>query len=270
MVGSCLELEVLKVANTVKIVVTLVVLSILAVEDYKTRELDARLVYAFLGFSIAALVADLILCALPLWAKLFYVVFSIIPLGGLFGFLYKSGLSGDGDFYIALALGAAFASPEVYTVTLAKWGLIPPALAIVLYSSFVAIVFSLINALMVLAKYKGVLRTLPIKYRFIIPLLGRPIKISDYIGRSYAHYYLLQRFKVEENRLVVEWKLLTRLDNAGDEVKRLVEEGVLDPSMYIWATPGLPFIVYFLAGFLLLLVLGDYPITALVLRLLRT
>jgi Archaeal Peptidase A24 C-terminus Type II. len=125
----------------------------------------------------------------------------------------------------------------------------------------------LTNVLLVIMRYKGALEKLPRGYRIIVPLLGRPVKIRDYLNGKFKHYYPLQSFTIDGEKLTVKFRLVTGVNNAEiDDLRSIVERELLNPDDYIWITPGLPFILYLLIGFTLVLLVGDKPLLTLISR----
>jgi len=253
----------------VKLLVTFPILLVLSIQDYKSRELDARLVYIYLVVSIVMFVLTSVFSDLVLTLKLFYVFFSIGVVGIVFYTLYRLGLIGDGDVFVAVSLGLMYTYPTTYSATLASRGILPPPIMIILYSTLGAILLIIVNSIyVVLTSYKFV-QDLPGVYRILLPLFGKPVKISDYIQGKYKHYIPLQSFELVGGNLVVKYRVLTGIDyDIRSTLKQLVEEKFIDPEGYIWVSPGLPFIVYFFAGFILFLILGDKPLLTLFFKVL--
>lgn len=248
--------------DLVKVVTALIVLGFLGYEDLKTRELSAVVVYAYLAVGVVLFIITVLTSPFPLVIQVVYIVFSLVASAGLFTLLYKLGLVGDGDLYVSIALGFTFSHPSLYWLTLVSAGIMPPVLIIVLYASFICIVYMLVNAVVVLAKYREAVRSLQGRYRLILPLIGKPVKLSEYTGGKYVHYFPLQYFEVSNGVAVTKYKVLTRVEE-GDEattLRKLVESGLVNPNTYIWVTPGIPFVFYLFLGLILLLVLGDLPV----------
>jgi preflagellin peptidase FlaK len=256
--------------EALKITVSIIVLLVLSVQDYRTRELDARVVYMYLAFSICISLASFLTAEIPTLLKLFYYIVSLSTTGGLFFILYKSGLIGDGDLYTAVSLGFLFPLPSTYQFTIynpPSSGILPPSIILVLYGSISVIILTMVNAAFVLVKYRFILARTPLKYAVILPFLGKPVRVLDYVKGKYRHYYPLQYYRVVNGEVVVEYKLVTRvLGEDGKDVLSLLERGFVKPEDYIWVSPGIPFILYLLVGFILLLILGDYPLIAILTR----
>jgi len=251
--------------DSVKILSTFITLLVLSIQDWRTRELDARIVYFYLILSILLFFASTIILDAPLYMRLFYAGISLFTTAGLFILLYKTGLIGDGDVYIATALGLMFPYSDTYKLTLQAYGLLPPSMVIIFYASVSALVIMLTNVLQVIMRYRGALERLPQGYRIIVPLLGRPVKIRDYLNGKFKHYYPLQSFELDGEKLTVKFRLVTGVDNAEiNDLRNIVERGLLNPDDYIWITPGLPFILYLLIGFILVLLVGDKPLLTLI------
>jgi preflagellin peptidase FlaK len=256
--------------EALKTTVSLIVLLVLSIQDYRTRELDARIVYLYLAFSICISLASFLTVEIPTLLKLFYYIVSLSTTGGLFFILYKSGLIGDGDLYTTVSLGFLFPLPSTYQFTIYNppgSGILPPSIMIVLYGSISVIILMIVNATFVLVKYKFIVARTPLKYAVILPFLGKPVRVSDYVEGKYRHYYPLQYYRVVNGGVVVEYKLVTRvLGEDGKDVSSLLERGFVKPEDYIWVSPGIPFILYLLVGFIMLLILGDYPLIAILTR----
>ncbi len=243
-------------------------LAVLGFCDYKSRSLPDKLVYSYLGFSAAAFTASLFLALekYPHGLCITYVAFSALILPAFFYSTYKAGLVGDGDVFVSLSVGLSYAFPLSYATTIPRSGLLPPALVITLYSVLASLVAVLAQALVVFAKYKSLVRSLPGVYKVLVPLLAKPIKLGDYVEGRAKHFYPVQCFEKTSSGVVVKYRVGVRL-NSGCSVE-LAEVAGLTREDYIWASPGQPLVFYMLLGFAAYVLLGDTPVLYLLTRLL--
>jgi len=243
--------------------VTFTLVGLLAFQDFKSRELSAVVVYAYTAISAGVFLVSL-LTSEVLTLALVYAGFSLLVTAGLFMSLFKLGLIGDGDVFVAIALGFMFFHPSVYELTLPRAGVLPPSLVIVFYAALASIASMAVNAILVLAKYTHLLKAVETRAKIVLPLVGKPIKLLDYVSGKFKHYYPLQEYTLTDTGLSVKYKFLTGVEGENvSKLKKLVENGILDKDTYVWVTPGLPFVSYLFVGVVLLLVLGDRPLTKL-------
>ncbi|MEM1830432.1 MAG: A24 family peptidase C-terminal domain-containing protein [Desulfurococcaceae archaeon] len=256
-----MHVQIDELVEIVKIVSTLITLVVLSIQDWRTRELDGRIVYSYLMLSILMFFTSTMISHLPLETLLFYTFFSVVTTSGLFILLYITGLAGDGDVYVATSLGLMFPYITSYKFTLQRIGLLPPCMVVVFYASAFALVLMIANSTWVLIRYRDAVSRIPLKYKFIIPLIGRPVRIREYLRGKYKYYYPLQFFEVRNEGVLVYFKLFTSINSKEvSSLHNLINKGLLSMDDYIWITPGLPFILYLLIGFILMLVFADKPI----------
>ncbi|MEM4005181.1 MAG: prepilin peptidase, partial [Desulfurococcaceae archaeon] len=135
-----MHVQIDELVEIVKIVSTLITLVVLSIQDWRTRELDGRIVYSYLMLSILMFFTSTMISHLPLETLLFYTFFSVVTTSGLFILLYITGLAGDGDVYVATSLGLMFPYITSYKFTLQRIGLLPPCMVVVFYASAFALV----------------------------------------------------------------------------------------------------------------------------------
>ncbi len=262
-----MELESLLVF--IKVITSLLFLAILGFEDLKTRELESRIVYLYLSLSLV-LYALTLITSTNIIEYLVYTALTLLVTPGVFYILYKYRLIGDGDVYVSLSLGLLLHHPTVYSATLVGYGVMPPALVAVLYASLIALLWSILQGLSNILRYRSLLRQLPLKYRAIILFLARPIKAGEFSENpKYRHYYPLQMFKYTEQGIREYYNLLKLDDTTRQNIVELVEKGVIPRDCILWITPGLPYVFYMLIGVLILLLVGDKPLYYLLIKLLN-
>lgn len=253
--------QITELVEIVKIASTLITLTMLSIQDWKTRELDGRIVYTYFLISVILFFISTITTRMSLEMLLFYAGFSITATSGLFIILYSIGLVGDGDVYVATALGLMFPYTTIYHFTPQSIGILPPCMVIVFYASLSALTLMIVNALYILVKHRDIVSRIPAEYRFIVPFIGRPVKIHEYLQGKFKHYFPLQVFEVKDEKVLVNFKLFTSIKSEETLLLRdLINKGLLNTNDYIWVTPGLPFIFYLLIGFIMMLIVADKPI----------
>lgn len=266
--GDVVELGLHDLVDLVKVVSTLIALGVLSIQDLKTRELSALLVYAYLFTSIALFAISVIVSDMVLPLLIIYAAFSLMASAGLFTVLFKLGLVGDGDVYVSLALGLTFSYPSLYRFTLSPTGILPPSLVVILYAALTSMALMLVNAIVVFTKYRSLLSALSAKHKVFLPLISKPVKLRDYLSGKLRHYFPIQTFTVSSSGVVVEYKLLTRVDvDEVSKLKQLLDRGLLSPEIYIWVTPGIPFIFHLFLGVVALIVFGDKPLVHLLIKI---
>lgn len=244
-----------------KIAVSLVLLLIMGLQDLKTREISNIAVYAYLGSSFLLFVLTLFTNAPPPPLSIIYAILSLVITAGLFTLLYLYGLVGDGDVFVSFALGLMFAYPSVYNATIYSSGIMPPSIAVVFYSALVGILLIIANAIYVFVFHREVLKSIPKPYMLILPFIGKPIKVRDYLEGRVKHHFIVQDFHVKDNELNIEYKFFINVyEDVTKKIRDLLERGMLNPDSYVWVTPGLPFIFHFFIGVLVFVILGDKPI----------
>ncbi|MEM0470542.1 MAG: A24 family peptidase C-terminal domain-containing protein [Desulfurococcaceae archaeon] len=254
--------------DAVRVAATLLALGVLSIEDLRTRELSARIVHAYLAVTTALFIVSFITGSGSFTLLVVYAAFSLLVSAGLFTSLYKLGLVGDGDVYVAIALGLALFYPSIYRFTLPLEGMLPPSLVAIFYAALTSMFLMLVNAVRVLAKYRGVLSALSTKYKIILPFVSRPVKLREYLNGVLKHHFPVQEFTVSGTEVLVRYRLLARIDeDQASVLRKLVDQGVLSEETYIWVSPGIPFIFHLFLGVLLLLVLGDVPLVHLLMKL---
>lgn len=255
-----------------RLFVTIAVLSILSIQDVKNREISSTLVYSYLGFSIVVFIIHSITNDLSFDLKLFYSLVSFASTTGVFLALYFVGLVGDGDVYVSSALGICFTYPDAYTITIVGEGVFPPPLIIILYSTSVSLLLMISYLITNIFKNRDEIRRVPFKYRLILPLVAKAVKIGDYIEGKYKYFYPLEILRIDaENKLSTEFRLFVELrEDYRMYLKDLVRKGLIHKDDRIWVTYGLPMILYMYIGFILFVLLGDRPLLILLLRIFRT
>lgn len=259
-----MELNVVHLVNIVKVFSTIAFLSVLAFQDLREREMSATLVYAYVVVSAAVFVASLCTDNMPPPVTLIYAVFSLVATAGLFTFLFKLGLVGDGDVFVSLAIGLALFHPSTYEFTLARAGILPPSITVVFYAALTSVALMVLNSVVVLTRYKSLLKQLSPKQKILLPFVGKPVKLRDYLEGKLKHHYLVQEFTYSDKGVVIRYRTLIRVER--DELSRLrelVDKGLLSPDIYVWVSPGIPFVFHLFLGVVLLLLLGDKPLALL-------
>ena len=240
-----------------KIALSMIILSILGYQDWKTREISDKIVYFYLGCSTILFIASTIVLLgnYPPILLLLYIGSSLLATMVLFGILYKFNLIGDGDVYVATSIGLLYSYPFA---TLIGIGLLPPALIIVIYATLIGLLNSVFNAIRVLVKNRKQFRELSLKHKLIVPFLAKPVKIRDYIENRYKHHFPIQVFNILNGRVESKFNILRGInEDTSSNIKDIVEKGLVNPDTYIWITPGIPYVFHLLLGLLLYILLGD-------------
>ncbi|MEM4487778.1 MAG: A24 family peptidase C-terminal domain-containing protein [Desulfurococcaceae archaeon] len=258
-----------QIFEVVKMFLSIAILFVLGIQDLKSRELSETIVYLFLCCSlIGFIVSTFILGSMQPILRLAYATISLLVTIGVFLTLYKLNLIGDGDLYISTSLGLMFPYPITYRATLVRTGILPPSLIIVLYASMLGIIFSAINAVIVISRHKESLDAMPTKIKMIIPFIAKPVKLIDYLEGKVKHCHPIQVFKVVNGKVISEYKFLIDINqDINEEVKDLINKGSLSPNIYLWVTPGLPYVFHLLLGLIMLFILGDSPVLLLIFKL---
>jgi prepilin signal peptidase PulO-like enzyme (type II secretory pathway) len=250
-----------------EILSSLLFLLVLGLEDLKTRELNSRLVYSYLAIAVVFYVLTLT-TSRSLIESLVYTAFTLLVTPGVFLVLYKYKLTGDGDVYVSLALGLSIFHPLAYKATLVRCGVISPALVSVLYASLTATLYTVIQGIINMVIHREILDQVPAKYRAIVALAARPVRVSDYIeNQRYKHYYPVQEFKLSKQGLVVEFHLGGLNESSKQSLLELVEKGFVPRDQFIWVTQGIPYIFYMFIGLVLLVLIGDKPLYYILVKL---
>lgn len=246
----------------VRIVFSLLLMTVLSIQDLKSREVSSTLVYTYLCISVFVFVISTLLSELSIELRLFYFIVTMSITTGVLSLLYFYGLVGDGDVYVASAVGLCFTYPDAYKTTLTRQGVLPPSLVILLYSTMASILLSFINLLANLSRHREELEGIPLQYRILLPLVAFPIKIEDYLSGRYKYVYPIQIFEIDETGNVKTcFRLLVNLDKEyKNHIKDLVARGLLKGDQHLWVTYGLPMILFINIGLIAFLVLGDKPL----------
>lgn len=259
-----MELNPVHVINMVKVSSTLAFLGVLALQDLREREMSANLVYAYVAISAAVFAASLYFGDMPPLVMLIYALFSLVATAGLFTSLFKLGLVGDGDVFVSLAIGLALFNPSTYDFTLTKVGILPPSIVVVFYAALTSVVLMVLNSVVVLTRYRCLLKHLSLRQRLLLPFVGKPVRLREYLEGKLKHHYLVQEFTYSSRGVVTRYKTLIRVErNELSRLRELVDKGLLSPDTYVWVSPGIPFVFHLFLGVMLLIVLGDRPLALL-------
>lgn len=262
----------LELVEALKIPYALAFLAVFSVQDYKYRDIRDRLVYAFLGGSAAFFAATLYLNWIEALPQLLIAHLSI----GAFVFLvillvFRLGMMGKGDLFVISSTILLLPCPSIYRVLPTRAGALPPIIPILLYSTSMLVALSLISAIYVAARYRGLLRGLPLRYKLLYPIAARPLRLADYLRRDF--YYPLQVPRVEGGRLEFVYRVGFDAEREDPRAlkelyRKLVEAGLMKEGDYIWASYGIPFLVPYSIGFALFLLFGDRPVINLLMLIL--
>ncbi len=254
----------------VKIIYGLVSLLVFSIYDLRYREIPDKYVWGFLSGCILLFIFSLLICNTnyPLQFILIYIIMSLVIVPGLFFVLYKLDYIGEADFYVVLGLSILFPLGSIYKYVVFYENSmlihIPPILVMVLYSTAMLVVLTLLKGLVFgLAWKKYLPKNLGIYKKILLLFIGKPMRIKDFLKSK--HYYPLTVFKPSNEGVEVSYRLSFSVEEEDyrihqNKLKELIDKGIVDPEQIIWVTYGIPYIVALLFGYLLLLVLGDYPV----------
>ncbi len=96
--------------------------------------------------------------------------------------------------------------------------------------------------------------------KILVLMIGKPIKMKDFMNSKFM--YPLEEIKVLPGKGVLRRFRVTvdvnePIEEKVEDIRRMVERGLLSPDDYIWVTPGLPMMVFMLIGYFLAIYLGD-------------
>lgn len=259
--------------TTARVTLSIVFLAYASWSDYKTREVTNRVWVAYAPIAFALTLTELAVYArdkLPYYG----LVFALTSAFALLLF-YSGGFGGaDSKALMCIALSLPFYPASLFKPLIAK-GASPLAynffpLTIlsnaVVFAAASAIYMLLRNVLLEKRKnplFEGTLAQEPLNKKLIVLITGYKLQISKL--KEKWHIYPLEDIEdtaVESADAEAPLKrrlLLVPQDEGRDEVvKRLstaVEAGKIPDR--IWATPGLPMLIFITAGLVTALILGD-------------
>lgn len=253
-----------------KICYVLIVLTYFSILDIKYRDIPDKHVWTSLIGAITLFLLSIpsdINYGITMFA--IYILISMLLGPVLFYGLYKANMIGGADVIVATEISLLFPLPSIYKYTLlAKESIIPiyfpPILPILLYTNLLIAIFVPFNILYNLLKYKNIYHSINANTitKIILLAIAKPVKARDYL--SLKHRYLLEEFKITRNGVK---RIIRTTFNINEEytdhqklIRKLINEGLLNPDDYVIITYGIPYIVPILFGTILFMVFGDLVI----------
>lgn len=240
-----------------------VYLGILGYYDLKSRNIPDALVYSYLatGLVVFSVNTAYMFGHLPLLFLLAYPVFSSLVTTLPLYILYRFRYVGDGDVFVVLATGLVLSYPSTYCGTVQRFGIIPPGLVVLLYSSFVVVARIVYDVLVNLIKYRTHVQRLPGIYKFIVPLLARPARVSDLRSGTCGHVFVVEFFEEVNGQIKRSFRFAPKIADENDlrRAMAILERYRVE---YVWVTPAHPFVSCMFMGLVLFAVLGDSLVLA--------
>ncbi len=240
----------LEATKTAGMIILLVYTSIL---DYRSREVPPSL------WLISAAIFSVMT-----GYELFYfrsVSYALVALVGCalvsvaIGVLYYIGLMGGGDLFAFITL--SLANPW-NPINIIHGGLgritIPFVIPVLVYSSLGASLIVPFYLIYNILKNRKELSRLPRKYKIVYLVTGVPMRISELLSRRY--WYPLER-PWSRDRYRTYFDVGEEEEDVKSILRALLEKGEVSSNDKLWATYGLPFIVFITAGYIFSLIGGD-------------
>ncbi len=239
-----------------KLGIILAVLIYASILDVRYREVEPK-VWLFTGIPVA------ILTILIEWAKGFpkidfmYIFLNTILVVAAVGGLYYANLMGGGDLFSLVIVAYSNPVNPLVEIGFIKSNLgfnMPFIIPVLLYSSVIAIMYSLVLSLYNLILNKSEVKRLPRRVRILYIATARPIRVKDLLKKRF--WYPLERpwskdrfkfaFNVEEDDVEII-----------NTIRMLVSKGKISLEDKLWCTYGLPFILFITIGLIVSCVGGD-------------
>ena len=250
------------------VAVSLAVLLYASWRDYKTREVSNRVWVFYAPIALALSLAELLLfepSLLPFYGLSFGVTAGLALL-----LFYAGGFGGaDSKALMCIALALPFAPTKLFTPLIT--GAISPISQFIFPLTIFgnAVLFAAGSGIYMILRnviwhkktntkmFPGALTSESIGKKFLVLITGYKMNVSKV--KEKWHIFPLE--DIEEGDVSLKRKLVIVPHDDGREkiVKRLsnaVEEGKINE--YIWATPGLPMLIFVTLGLAVALLLGDF------------
>lgn len=263
----CYELQ--EIFAGARVILTLAILIFSSWSDYKTREVSNRVWVIYAPIAIVLSLSELILYDS---SKLTLFALSVgITIGFAFLLFYSGGFGGaDSKAFMCIAMALPF-YPTILLNPLLADGLSPISQIIfpitilsnsVLIAALSAIFLLLRNLATTITTgkslFEGTLATESIGKKILVLVTGQKFSLTTL--KAKWHVYPMEDIILDETENQVKRKLvIVPKDEGRDQiVERLsqaVQNGKIDDK--VWATPGLPMLIFVTVGLILALLLGD-------------
>jgi archaeal preflagellin peptidase FlaK len=236
--------------------------------DYKTREVSNRVWAIYAPIALALSLAELLLfepSQLPFYGLSFGVTAGLALL-----LFYAGGFGGaDSKALMCIAIALPFAPLALFTPLLA--GAVSPTSQIIFPITIFgnAVLFAAASGIYMILRnivwhkktktkmFQGTLASESIGKKFVVLITGYKMSVA----KVKEKWHIFPMEDVDDQFINLKRKLVIVPHDEGREkiVERLskaAQEGKIDE--YIWATPGLPMLIFVTLGLVLALVLGDF------------
>ena len=260
--------ELLEIIAAAQITISILTLLYASWCDYKTREVSNRVWVVYAPIALALSVAGLLLYQ-PSQLPYYGLSFGITA-GLAFLLFYAGGFGGaDSKALMCIALALPFAPTALFTPLLSG-GLSPTAQVIFPITIFGnSVLFAAASGLYMIVRniiwhqktktkmFPGALESESTGKKFLVIITGHKMSFSKV--KSKWHIFPMEDVKELEGSLERKLVVIPNDEDREKIVERLskaVEDGKIDD--YVWATPGLPMLIFVTLGLIVALVLGDF------------
>jgi preflagellin peptidase FlaK len=252
-----------------KVTLSLAFLLYASWSDYKTREVSNRVWMLFAPIALLLSIAELLLYE-PSRLSLFGLSFGVTVVIA-FVLFYSGGFGGaDSKALMCLALALPFFPATLFTPVLAA-GVSPLSQNIFPLTVFSnAVLFAAASGIYLLLYniiwhrknrkkiFEGTLAAESIGKKLVILITGYKVSVAKL--KAKWHIYPMEDIAEENGEEIVKRKLVVVPKDEGrdDVVARLskaVDAGKIDAN--VWATPGLPMLIFVTVGLIIALLFGD-------------
>jgi preflagellin peptidase FlaK len=239
-----------------------------SLRDYKTREVSNRVWAIYAPIALALSLAELLLyesSQLPLFALSFGLTAGIALL-----LFYTGGFGGaDSKALMCIALALPFAPLTLFTPVLT--GAISPIAQFIFPLTILsnAVLFAAASGIYMILRnlvwhkrngtkmFQGALTSEPLWKKFVILITGYKVTVAK-LKEKWHIFPMEDAEENAENTLTRKLVIIPRDEGRDKIVERLsnaAEAGKIDA--YVWATPGLPMLIFVTLGLIVALLFGD-------------
>lgn len=250
------------------ITVSLSVLSYSSWSDYKTREVSNRVWAIYAPIALALSLAELLLfepSQLPFYGLSFGITAGIALL-----LFYVGGFGGaDSKALMCIAIALPFAPIALFTPLITE--AVSPTSQIIFPMTIFgnAVLFAAASGIYMIMRnvvwhkktktkmFQGSLASESVGKKFLVLITGYKLSVSKV--KEKWHIFPLEDIETGDVSLKRTLVIVPHDEGREKIVERLsqaVEEGKIDS--YVWATPGLPMLIFVTLGLIVALLLGDF------------